>query len=550
MLMLHNRSRLRNKTTNSHNIIFTGGLNEEKSNLELTAGELIDSQNYMEVDGSVNGYVSFPGYERYDGHEVASLTGLNIDPTTGTIIDDIERETVRATILPMDGDGITRGVAIYKETLYGWRDDVLIKNIFRETYAGWLKLDCITMNAGGDVKSVEGRFSLYKSNYKCLFWVDSVSDIHTYNGVTVEVITAPAGVVTYATHIGIWNNRLFLAYPGGHVIFSAIGDPTDFNAVNGAGEIFIGDHVTDFEIATAGNLIVFTRNSIQSITDTTTSVGDFQFQMDPFSRQSGSISGTAKRMLGTIFFADDRGVTTLESTAAYGDLTAKSVSKKVNKTYLENRENISTCLINRQYNQYIVFFNKGTYSTGLVMCFSSKRLKGCHKIKLAHQVHCATEGKTATRDDVIYFGSDDGMVYKMYSGTSFDGTEIVSFFQSTYYHYGSPTNWKNFRTLTLEVEAEGGTVLDYRCWFDYRDTLFPNTETYEITTDRLGTAWGAGIWGSFVWSSSSSNIDRNKIKVVGYGTSLSIRISSVSKYSNPHSVHNCIVEYALGNDQN
>lgn len=550
--MLHNKSKTKISGTSVGTMILTGGLNEEASNLELNSGELIDCQNYMEVDGSVSGYLSFPGYERYDGRTSPSSVALNVNPTTGVVIDDISREAARTAILAMDGTGISRGVAIYENVVYGWRDlaspSTELK-MYKATSGGWSGITCTTMLKGGTVRYITGRFSLYKSNATCMFWVDGVSPLHTYDGTTAVAITHTSLPATLATVIGMWNNRLFLAYPGGHIFFSKIGDPTEFDGALGAGEIHIGDTVTDFEISTSGDLIIFTKDSIHTIMDNTTSIGDFQFVKNIFSHQSGAFASTTKRMLGTIFYADDRGITTLEATAAYGDLAAKTISKKVNKTFLENRSKISTAIINRQYNQYLLVFNEGaSHATAILLSFASRKLKGCFKIKLSHPIYSVAEGKDSSRNDVIYFTSNAGYIYKLYTGTSFDGAEIPTWLQTSFYHYGSPTRWKNFRGLTFEIEAEGLTQIDYRCYFDYKATSFPTTETTTKTYDRAGGVWGDGVWGTFLWGSQS--LSRSKIKILGYGTSMSIKINTSEKYRQPHSIHNCLIEYSVGNKQN
>ena len=53
--------------TNSKTVVYTGGVNEGITNLELGAGDLFQCYNYEEIDGAFHGYSSVEGYERYDG---------------------------------------------------------------------------------------------------------------------------------------------------------------------------------------------------------------------------------------------------------------------------------------------------------------------------------------------------------------------------------------------------------------------------------------------------------------------------------------------------
>lgn len=530
-------------------IILTGGLNEELTNFELRGGELTDVQNYVEKDGSVNGYTSFQGYERYDGQPSPSDVQLNIDPVTGDVLDDIDREAARALIQPITGGGNTLGVHIYENDVYGWRDDALFNNneMWKATGAGWVKITSATANAGGSIQAITSRFALYKTNNPVMIWVDSVSDIHTYDGTTVATIThadLPAAG-TYPTHVGFWNNRLFLAYPKGHIFFSAVGDPTDFAAASGAGELFIGDTVTGFTVTPGGAFLVTMKDRIDFLTDTTdTADGLFTFQRDTFSPNSGAIEGTVKRMLGTVYFADDRGITTLEAATEYGDFIANSLAKKVEQTYQNNKANIVLSTTNRQDNQYILFFNGPNNAEGLVFSFKGKRLKGATKIKLNHLVFNIAEGKNDSREDEVYFGSAGGFVYKMYTGTSFDGGDIETRLATSFYHYNSPTRWKHFKEVMFEVTGDAHTALVHREEYDYNELYFPTPQAETSETSTTGGVWGVAVWAAFTWGGSS--LTRLKDKILGYGTNMRLLLVTSDKYKNPHSLHNMTVQYVKG----
>jgi len=537
--------------TTAQPIIFTGGLNEEFPNLDMKGGELSDVMNYVERDGSINGYASLQGYERFDGQPSPSGVQLNIDPVDGSVIDDIAREAARALITAIPGSGRTRGVHIYNTNKYGFRNDATSTNIemYRATATGWSKITAGTGAAGGNVESITARFSLYNTNLPTMFWVDGVSPLHAYNDTTVSTIahaSLPAGV--YPTHIGEWNNRMFLAYAGGHIFFSAVGDPTDYAAGSGAGEIYIGDDVTGFTVTPGGQFLITMKDSIEFLEDTGSTSTLFVFSKKTFSATSGAISGTVKRMLGTVYFADDRGVTTLAAAQEYGDFVANSLAKKVEKTYQANKGKIVLATTNRQDNQYILFFNGPASAEGLVFSFKGKRLKGATKIKLNHLVYNIAEGKDDDRNSETYFGSDDGFVFKLYTGTSFDGGAIETRMATSFYHYNSPTRWKFFKEIMVEVSGDANTELTHREEYDYEEPYFPTAQSETTTTGSNGGVWGVSLWNAFTWGGSS--LSRIKDKIVGYGTNMRLLLVSSSKYKNPHSLHNMIVQYTSGATRN
>lgn len=554
-----NATRLaRIKPTTVKSLILTGGLNEEISNLELRGGELTEVNNYVEVDGSVNGYTSFQGYERFDGRSSPSSTAVVTDPLTGEVTDDTAREAKRTAITAIPGSGRTRGVHIYGIFTYGWRDDATPTKIemYAGSAAGWVKITSGTGLAGGSVEAVNSRFSLYNSNNEVMVWVDSVNDIHIYNGTAVSTVGAtgsgatvedanlPVGV--YPVHVGVWNNRLFLAYPKGNVFFSAVGDPTDFAAASGAGTFQVGDDITGFVVTPGGDLLLTMKDRIEFLTETTptSSSTTFTFTKQTFSPTSGAISGTVKRMLGTIYFADDRGVTTLQAAQEYGDFIANSLAKKVGRTYQENKNNIVIASTNRQDNQYTLFFNKTTHAEGLVFSFKGKRLKGATKIKLNHLVYNIAEGKDSNREDEVYFGSDDGWVFKLYTGTSFDGEVIPTLLATSFYHYGTPTIWKHFKEILFEATGQSFTDISFRPEFEYNEEYTPTTVLEDVQTNVVGGIWGKGIWGTFAWGTGA--LSRLKNKILGYGTNMRVFVITESKYKTPHSLHNMTVQYTTG----
>jgi hypothetical protein len=379
-----------------------------------------------------------------------------------------------------------------------------------------------------------------------MVWVDGKSDIHIYDGSVVDVITSaflPVG--HYPILVGEWTNRLFLAYEGGRIFFSVVGDPTDFDGTNGAGEILMGSDVTDFIVTPAGDLLVTMKDRIDVITDLTTESTSFAFRKDTFSPVSGAITHTVKRMLGTIYYADDRGLTNLEQTEAYGDFQASSIAQKVERTYQNRKQDTSFAITNREDNQYILFFNGSNQTDGLVFSFKDKYLKGATKISLNHIVRCVAEGKNEFRKDETYFGSDDGYVYKMFTGTSFDGKPILTRLATSFYHYGSPTNWKSFREILFEFVGDVNTFIKFRPDFEYAESYMPTPdEVTEQITQSGGGVWGAGVWGVFKWAGNVVN--RLKAKILGYGTVMRVLISTEQQYEEPHTFHNMTVQYRLG----
>lgn len=535
-------------------VILNGGLNESAVNIELRAGELIYCKNYLQAPNDRSGYTSIKGYEVFDGQTKPSDISISVD--VDGVIDDSDREDQRALITEVPTDTETSspvsGVCVYDNNVFSFRDyNSTTARMYKATASGWSVVSGTTLAKGGSFKHIAYTFSYFpvaNPNNKALFFVDGVSDCHAYDGISFTLINSslpnsdlPSGA--YPVKVCAWKNRLILVYPDGHVFLSGVGDPLNFDGTNGAGEIFIGDDITDIITGTGGTLIFFTQNSTKILYDESTDA--FAFRLDEFSSNSGAIENTAQQMLNTTVFSDDYGITTLEAVSSFGDFSAKSISNKVSKTYNANKNNIQCSYVDRENNRYIVFYtNTIGLSEAIVLTFKDKYLKGVSLLSFPHTVYCITDGKDSNNNQIIFFGSTDGYVYQLDSGTSFNGISINTELRTSYYHYKSPRFWKYFTRVMFELESPSGVIFNVRETYDYASRLFPLSDYKEPAILGQGAAWGDGVWGSFTYGSVL--VDRPSLNIQGYGTNMSLAVSTEEKYKEQHTVYNFITDFTIG----
>lgn len=532
-------------------LVMTGGLNEIISGLELKPGELIECTNYVEQDDVYHGYTSAQGYERFDGTATPSSVALdNADPPI-----DTAREARRTAIDAPTGSGQCRGVHVYNDKVYCWRDNAggTANQMFvADATVGWgngsvadTAISGTSMDDSGTVRAVNGRFSLYNSNQEIMVFVDGVSQPHIYNGSSITVLdmTSVVGAGVFPVHVGIWRNRLFLVYLDGHVVFSKVGTPIDFDSSTGiAGEIFLGEDVTDFQEAPGGVLVFFTQKSIQVLTYGTTDE-NWIFKLDNFSLLTGAKTDTVQNMLGTLYFADDQGLASLGTVANFGDFSAKNIGKKVQNTYNTNKSRVTFSTVERGKNRLYLFFNTANDSTSsaLVYTFRDKRIKGATVVRYNHKLTALTEGSLSDGTNKIYFGDDNGLVFEMLSGTSFDGEDIPTKLRTSFHNYGSSRLWKSFRKLFFEMTGDDDTTMQITTDYDYADRKISIDSPVSKDVDGAGSKWGTGIWATFTWSAKV--ISSAILYIQGLGANMSITMTSSSKYKNPHTVHNITVDY-------
>lgn len=547
----------------SNMIPLTGGLNEQVSNAELKSGELIVCANYIDQEDVYSGYSSVRGYERYDGTALASDTSLDSNFSEGDVGYDQAREAVRIAINTVGTVGTTctgpvTGVHLYNDILYAWRNNTAqnATKMFKASGSSWVEIDLSTapMTQNATVKAINGQFSSYNTNLEVMAWVDGVTNgFWLYNGTTVTYNdnTSSGGYLPNAapTNLGIWRNRLFIIYPNGHILFSVAGDPTDFDTSTGyAGEIYLGENCTDIEEAPEGTLALFTKDSIKllyygSVAD------DFIFKLDTYSNSVGAKEGTAKSILGQIYFADAQGLCSLSAVQTYGDFGAKNISKKIQQSYTAARDNIQFSIADIGTGRYYLFYTDAAHggTSGLVFTFKGQRLKGSCKVIYPEVMSSITEARYNNGNRDYFFGTNTGYVMKMFSGTSFDGQAIESYFTTSYYHYKSPRLWKFFHRLKFEASSASNFNGNIRSRFNYSESSMPKTvsETFDVYGNP--GYWGDDYWGQFYWATSA--IGGSMYYFTGYGTNMSITVRTSSKYKPIHTIHNFTVDYSIQSTQ-
>lgn len=547
-------------------VVLTGGINESITNLELREGELLECDNYFELDGPYHGYTSLPGYEVFDGTEAPSEVPLIIDPETGEI-DDGDRELRRREILPVPGQDAIRGVHMFKSKVYSVRDAITGgKGLYEETPTGWNELSIPasmlqpsvrSLNPGGNCDWVNGTLSKYPdvtgaeypppmTNVPCFFMVDGVSKPISYDGISVRLIdddNLPSsgvglGLPVYATNVAVFDNRLWLAFPGGHLFYSELGDAGAWDGAKGAGSIPTGDEITDLIVAPGNVLVVFMRNSTKIVYIAERPTGDYAYQLKEFSQRSGCLFDASDRLLGEVYYIDDRGPTTMSATDEFGDFGANAITKKVQRTFLEKKDTFTASVVQRELNQWRIFFADGT---GMCFTFHNKRLKGTGFFKYPNPVVCVTEGEDSDGSIKVYFGSTDGFVYQMDSGTSLDGAPIDTLFTTSYYHYKSPTQWKRFLKLLFEISAQNGTTFYVRTDYDYKSIQSPKNAEQSPEITGFGGTWGLDKWSEFIYG--DAYVQNPTIYIQGYGVNMSVIVRTSEKYKAAHIVHNFIANY-------
>jgi hypothetical protein len=457
----------------------------------------------------------------------------------------------RSIVEEVPGEGRVLGVHYFNGKMYAWRKHIGADTIgmyVEDPTDGWLEID----TSADELDYEEGAHEFHFTNNNffanvdsySFFFVDGVNQGRMYNevsGVTVLDNTGMSATgIDKPINVIAHNDYLFFAYRGGSLQHSVLGDPTDWTGASGAGEIACGAEITALITGLKGTLIVFMDEGIRILNGIVAS----DFTLETYSKVTGCFSNTAQRMLGTAFFIDDRGLSTLAGVDTFGDYAANTISQRFKRTLKRKMPYITTTITSRDLNQYRVFFED---KTGIIVSFEGQEMQGATFLEYPIIVRSVTSGDQQG-DEVILFASDDGFVYRMDSGTSFDGAPIVTRMASAFYHYGSPRNWKNFKRATFEISGEPGQSFNVRADFDYNEpgiipAIWRTVSIYSLLGESA--VWGSSKWSEMVWGVGQTATNRVPLYIRGVGVNMSYKIISAETYRTQHTIQNIITDYEI-----
>jgi len=396
------------------------------------------------------------------------------------------------------GQGNVLGVVLYKDTAIVARDQSGGNPKLFSGGSGsgsWTDLST-SHTLGANVARV--RFAKYNfdGNDK-LFIVDGVG----YPLILTSTIASGLSKLTTpsdlqgASHAVAFKNHIFAAN-GENVVFSAPFEDDDFTAASGGGIINVGTTVTDL-IVFREQLIVFGEDKILRIVGS--SVADFQMQ--PIADDVGCVeSDTAQEISGDVIFLGPDGLRTVAATERNQDFELASVSKPIQKqmVQLTSQNSSFASVVIREKSQYRLFGFTGSATPGTSKGIIGTQIQGQQGVGLnwaettgikAFVADSTYSGTTET----ILFAHNDGYVYKMESGNSFDGGNIVASFSTPYFPISDARLRKTIYKTTVYTDPQGTIDLSLNLKYDLSESgvIEPST----ITLENTSTAGGVFIFG-------------------------------------------------------
>jgi hypothetical protein len=393
------------------------------------------------------------------------------------------------------------------------------------------------------------RFAKYRiNNIDKVMGVDGFNTPFIWDGTTfTEINSAPSDVIG-ASFITYHKNQMFFA-KGEVLTFTSPYTDSDFAPANGSGVIAIGGIITGI-IAFREALIIFTDKTISQLVGNT--LQDFVLQ--PVTTKVGCVaSDTIQEIGGDVIFLGPEGLRLFGATDRVGDFTLGVVSKPIQAemtSLILSSSSFASCVI-KQKSQYRVFgYTASGESTANAKGVLGTQMVGNDTASIswaetigikAYVVDSDYENQTET----VIFAHDDGFVYKMENGNSFDGSNIVASFATPFVTINDPRIRKTFYKLFLYTDPEGSVTNSVNLKFDFDTQGSVQPDTIILSNEGAGdvsfygnslTRYGTSVFGGKL-------VKQFETQVIGSAFSVSLQFTS-DGLNPPFSLDAATLEFA------
>lgn len=505
----------------SFKIFAEGGLNTNRDVLsqgERQPGSAVKMVNY---EPAVTG-----GYRRISGfnNTYGEVTG------TGSVLGVVV------------ADGINDGILAARKPSSG--NDYL--HYWNETTDAWV---AVTTSGSPTMVGVgKVRFTRFNFSGPKIIITDGVNPAATYDGTTYTQITATEAPDN-PEYSAVFKKHVFLAGDPNedrNLYFSAPDDETKWAPADGGGVLNVGFPIVAIK-PFRDQLYIFGTTNIKRLEGNNIS----DFAVSDVTNDLGCLAtDSVVEIGGDLLFLSQDGLRPISGTNKIGDINLETVSKNIQSIFTDiifdvDLNGLSSVVIH-QKSQLRLFFS-GSDATGLIAGFRENTQSGGMGVEfgqlLGISATCADSGYLGQYEFVIH-GDSSGKVHRQEQGSSFDGEEIFSVYQTPFLHMQDPEQRKIFYTVASYLRSEGDNNIVLSVLFDYEDfdTLSPSN--FNLITKNAAAYFNEAAYNSTaVFDGNPAPVKR--INISGSGKSVAFKYVTNDTNAS-HSIQGIVVTFGVG----
>jgi hypothetical protein len=396
--------------------------------------------------------------------------------------------------------------------------------------------DAVTTSGSPTMTGVtKVRFTKYNFGSPKVVLTDGVNPAATYDG------------TTYPKYSAVFKNHLFLAGDPNedtNLYFSAPYAETDFSAANGSGVINVGFPIVAIK-PFRDALYIFGTNNIRKLVGNNIS----NFVLETVTDDLGCLAtDSVIEIGGDLLFLSQDGLRPVSGTDRIGDVNLETVSKDIQSIFTDiifdiDLEGLNAVVI-RQKTQFRYFF-AGSDTQGIIGGFrqTPNGLQFEYSQMLGITATCADSGYIGQNEFVIH-GTSNGKVHRQEQGSSFDGSDIFSLFQTPFYHMQDPEQRKIFYSVATYMRSEGDNELVMSLLYDYDDVDILSPSNFTLTTTGAAAYYNEAVFdATAIYDGNPSPVQRTNIS--GSGKSASLRFVTNDTNAS-HSIQGLVITFGVG----
>ena len=407
--------------------------------------------------------------------------------------------------------------------------------------------DAVTSAGTPDMTNVSRvRFINYNWSGEVMLLTDGQNPAATYDGTTYVQIThtnapnSPKFAEEFTSHIFLAGDTT----DPYNLYFSAPLNATDYSPANGSGVINVGYNITAIK-KFRNELFIFGANSIKKLVGTNLS----DFQLQSVTSNLGCVApDTVVEFGGDLLFLGPDGIRPISGTDRIGDVELAPVSKEIqdifDNYYLsEDIVDVSIAVIQRKSQFRFFFKNDASLSLiGAIRKSQNKQSIFEYSQLIGIEANCVSSGFINQYEYVIH-GDASGRVHRQERGTSFNGQDVFSLYQTPYYYMEDPEIRKNIYSIHTYLRSEGTTEVFVGVSYDYDDVNTNNPSTYDFSTEGAAALYGTAIYGAGdIYDGNPS--PKKLTNVSGSGNSVSISYVT-NNQSASHTIQAITITYGV-----